>query len=177
MKFILVSSFLLLVCLFFYSCTPKSYTDNAYRIIHKFSDEVNDGLQPFGIGGHFFEKINKFSLDYIAYKKEMNLNEARRILVESAELLFCLVNEDEEIRPYLKYYPYTEKHVYLALSFVNHSYKSIQPPNVAMVSLTDGRVLYDEYSTKYELIFEETYAEAYEKVYGIPFPEERMNAE
>lgn len=178
MKFYLFFAVFITFFVSLFSCTPKSYTSHAYRLINKFSENVDDGLQPFGVGGHFFEKINEFSLDYTAYKNEMDIEEARKILVHSAELLFCIVNEDEDVRPFLRYYPYTEKHFYLSLTFRDTKFDLIPLPNIGRVSLAKSEILYSNGGgLAYELIFKEPYSDAYEKVYGIPFPEERRNAE
>lgn len=158
-----------------YGCTPEPpHIIESSRIFRNFNKlAVNDGLVPFGIGGAFFSDIEEFSLDYNLYLDSISVDEARRIIVGKAEELYALVNVPSA-RQYLRYNPYDENHGYLAITFFDKIGEKFPEGTVTSVSVAKGKVIFSEYrNVSYENLFSEPYAEAYEKVYGVPLPDRR----
>ena len=58
----------------------------------------------------------------------------REILVDSVEELLKQINADEELRPFLKNYPFTENEVEIELYIVNKHGESLLYPNICIGS-------------------------------------------
>jgi len=63
--------------------------------------------------------VKLLGLDFRVYRV-LTKEEARKILIESAELFLAVVNSDEAIRPYLKNYPFTRDNINIVL-FITES--------------------------------------------------------
>ena len=170
-------SFLSYISLFgaFFSCTPeKPHVIEGNRIINNFNKiAVKDGLSPFGIGGAMFDDIEKFELTYQYYAKSISLDEARNMIITKAEALFALTNT-ESAKPYLRYYPYDQEHVLLGVTFVDEKGNKLGSGQLTCVMLAKGTIFFESFvNGQFKDLFTEPYAEAYQKVYGVPLPDRR----
>lgn len=168
---------LLFPLLFLFSCTynDPEHMKIANRIRSKFKKQIyQKDIEIFGIGGDTREDIHEFYYDLVIYDTP-DIDKARRHLVENLEMLIADVNEDLEARPYLREYPFSEKYVHFSIGFWKAPVTSVQPPLIAYASVFNGRVAYsiDDNPAHYTKVARETYAEAYEKVYGRPLPDRR----
>ena len=143
----------------------------ADRIRSKFKKQISQkNIQIFGIGGDIYKDIHEFYYDLVIYDTP-DIDKARRHLVENLEMLIADVNDDLEARPYLRECPFSEKDVHFSIGFWKAHVTSVQPPLIAYASVFNGRVSYSiDTPGVYVDVFRETYAEAYEKVYGVPLP-------
>lgn len=163
-----------LVFIFLSSCSPTSepHVNAADEIINKYSNLVNSqGLKPFGTGGEFSDNIKKFSLTYKFYSKnKTDVEKAREKIVFNVELLLDVINKEIN-KQYLNKFPHDENNLYFVILFSDLDGKRYC--DLGGVYLYDGTIFYATCDEEYvpTFIFKETYAEAYEKVYGVPLPD------
>jgi hypothetical protein len=115
-----------------------------------------------GLGGK--DKVWLMSISFDRYGSPMNEKEARILLIQCVEDFLEAVNNDEQLKPFLKDYPFTAKN--LDLTIINFDKDQVIDyfPNIAVVSNSRGKVgffteepsnIYGYYTKKYE-----TYDEA-----------------
>ena len=63
------------------------------------------GTAAYIIGGGFLNKVNEISIGF-TMKVDIDIPTARKILIEMSQDLVARINASEEIRPFLKNYPF-----------------------------------------------------------------------
>jgi len=66
----------------------------------------------------------------------------REILVDCVEEFLAPINANEEIRPFLKNYPFTENEIQIKLFVVDVSHKDVYEPDFMIASAFGGKVYY-----------------------------------
>ncbi len=161
------------------SCGPQEpeRVRVSYGLMNAFIQEAKGryGFRPFGIGGGFLNNVNELLL---SFKKEgiYNVDEARELFILSSQDFLKKINTDEEIRPHLSNYPFTEQNISYTLTFVDERNHGInqengnKDPNIlSYVSWLGKRITYSIYNEEtpwYQHIHEESYQEALEKVFS-----------
>ena len=95
-----------------YHPDPKSYY--ATEITNKFAVQLRDEMQlyPIGTGGGCVYSIHILGLSCVYYK-DVDIEEARKLLVHAGILFLKTANENEKARPYLSNYPFGLKNIEL----------------------------------------------------------------
>lgn len=123
-----------LIVIFGCETTPK-HMQIADEFMSSFKNEMctSKGLYAFGSGGSFLDAINEYSFYFISFE-EVDLNMARKKLVETTETLLNEINSDEKMRPYLSRFPFTCKDVDVIISFrkLRDSNQYVDAPNIAL---------------------------------------------
>lgn len=123
-------------------------------------------MKLFGIWGAFQNDIEGISLDF-HLQKNVNIEEARKLLVGSVEELLHRINNDVGIRPFLHNYPFTNNNLWFSIGFKDKNNKFVLPPNIAMASLILGKISYGLEDLKEPLLFDEIHEETYEEALKI----------
>jgi len=111
------------------------------------------------------DDIKNITLDY-EICKNVDIDEARLLLVKYAEELLLSINLNEKARPYLHDYPFTYKNIKFSLTFVQPDMSFTQKPNITYVTINtsrDHRVDYctfDQNARKLRTAYKEPYPEA-----------------
>ena len=118
-------------------------------------------------GGPQKNLIREFRLAFES-KKLVDLTEARAITIRCVEQLRSIVNANEEIRPFLEYYPYRPTGVDLILAFLpfDESDPHSEKIYIRAVYFMDGKIYYKQYNGEKKndiLALLETYEEALER--------------
>ena len=93
--------------------------------------------------------------------QEVNLEEARNLLLYSTDKYLSNINSNEEIRPYLNNYPFTEENTEITIFFYNPDRSNLPQENIYCASSEDGKVFFYSRSLGlYRPLHEETYEEA-----------------
>ena len=103
------------------------------------------------------------------YRKAVDIETVRNLLVESVEAYLSDINENTEIRPYLHNYPFTAKNVEIEIVFRNPDRSKVAPQEINIASATEGRMKYyvdDPERHTLKAIHKETYEEALKVVSG-----------
>ncbi len=114
----------------FFKSKPRDYEDMANEISAKVAKKLikKHQMDLIGVGGGMMGSVYMIGLSFQIHHP-MDRNEARVRIVDCVEELLAAVNANEEIRPFLKDYPFTTKNVHLAI-FSNYA---------------DGREVFDPY--------------------------------
>jgi hypothetical protein len=160
MKNILKKLFLLAPFLCACSMIPKNEKFRS-QLIQDFSKDMqkNKHLTLIAIGGGQNGRL--FCLSYVTQKK-LNLEQARKLLIDVCEGFLERVNNDQQLRPYLVGYPYNSTNIDVMIRFVDHNNDRTQPPYIALASNHQGKVFYNTSTISEELshLHKETYEEA-----------------
>ncbi len=90
-------------------------------------------LDVIGTGGGCMDHVNMLALSFLIYRP-LTVESAREIIVDCVEEFLFQINSNEEIRPYLKNYPFTPKE--LKISIFSHTEKNeaVYDPYISVVS-------------------------------------------
>ena len=104
--------------------------------------------------------IQMMAMSFYLYH-EVDLKEARELLVYIINEYLSEINSNIEIRPFLHEYPFTAKNVEIRIWAYNPDGSKLSPEKIYYISNIKGRLrYYIRGSDPREAICEETYAEA-----------------
>ena len=113
------------------------------------------------------DKIQQMHCSFYCYK-EIDLEEARRLLVTAGNVYLRSINENERIRSYLGVYPFKPENLEVVIFIQNQDGSKFSPEKPYIISMSEGKLRYrtgmkdpNNYLTE---ICEETYDEAMAKL-------------
>ena len=149
-----------------YTTHPEDpiYCHYSHAITDKYCAEMakNYKLYCYGYGGKFLKRVDQIDLSFNTVQN-LNVAQARKLIIKCSEELLKRINADNDIKPYLSHYPFTEKGISLGVSFDQEDQKRVSSKFVAMVFTVDGNIYYSSYNhnkKKFQDVHEETYQEA-----------------
>jgi hypothetical protein len=124
-------------------------------------------LYPCGTGGGSIDKIRMMYLAF-QYYEQIEIEEARKLIIDAGDLFLKTINADERIRPYLRNYPFQPGNIELLIIFRKPDGSEVDPEKLRLVALGDDKKLrykiVDPATDHLKTIFCETYYEAAEKL-------------
>lgn len=119
-------------------------------------------------GGSITDKINNLRSFYgkVGY---FNVEEARKLYMETLEGYIAKANSCDEIQPFLRDHPFTHDNIELALTFFDGDKSLAPPPYIASVLMIKNNIYYSIFKLRtrtLEIIYREPYEEAFRIVYG-----------
>lgn len=162
-------AFLLVI---FCACTPpKQHRKNSTfksQLVFEISRDVftqllvEKGLHPCGWGGRIHDKIEMihWCLDYY---KEIDIEEARELLISTGKQFLQTFNADERICPYFNVYPFTQENIELEIFLHAPDGSKLEPEKIQVITLRQGKLTYKNRQTETghsRIAFVETYEEA-----------------
>jgi hypothetical protein len=149
-----------------YYSDPKSHYANEIR--NKVAVRLRDEMQlyPCGTGGGCMDNIHCLALS-CNYHKEVDIEEARKLLVEAGIIFLKTANENEKARPYLANFPFGLKNIELRFFLQRKGGSEFGPKKLSCIYLLDGKLTYDLMPNIYRpfiTIYEETFTEAAAKL-------------
>lgn len=152
------------VTMFFVHSCKQTATHAGYEAIHVHSKKIQNTWhwQLSGLGGLFGEKIELFNLDYDA-TQEVDLKEARCLLILAVEDFLNSINNTQSINSLLIETPFPSKRLNFGLAFMQPNGTFVANPHIAYAHLVNGRIAYSiDTPLRLEHVHEETYEEALE---------------
>ena len=114
-------------------------------------------------GGGMCNGINTVSCSFVG-DQQIGIEEGRRLFVEGVESLCAAFNNDQEIRPFLRNYPFVQKNIDLMLSFKDPlTLQRSSNPYLCLIFCERDTIFYETYDhEKKEFIdyYQEPYEEA-----------------
>lgn len=111
--------------------------------------------------------INMLSLSF-QVTKEMNIKNARKLLINIVHDYLEILNADKQLQPYLAKHPFDEKNIEIRLFFYTQDQDYVLHPNIGVASSIKGSINYktveDASYYKIQEVYSETYEEALEKL-------------
>ncbi len=119
----------------------------------------NYNLLPCGMG--IEGKFNYLEISFET-NKLLEKDDARQILTECVEEFLKKINTNE-IRNYLKPYPFTHENVGIIIYINDENRSEPLHPKIALASASKGRIIYRTIDPKNTFSFKEKYEETYEQ--------------
>jgi hypothetical protein len=118
-----------------------------------------------GSGGAMHEKVEMSFLSFTIYQP-LNKDALRCLLINCVEDFLKIINTNEELRPHLIHYPFTEKEIKLEIFPKYPNGREVFDPIPWVISASNGKIIYrtqtPEGKIKYEdkQVDEESFEEA-----------------
>ncbi len=168
MKFLLFS----LIFITFTSCNSNSFSSYKPSEKENLANEISNkvalqlknsfDLKPFGSGGQAMYDIEMLALSFI-YNKEIDIEEARELLINSVSIFVKAVNDDKRIHSYLGNYPFAPKNIEISIYLQSFDRQDPAPGKLSIVAARDGVFEYmieEPKTMKLIDIYKESYDEA-----------------
>jgi hypothetical protein len=136
-KFILLFALSLIASLH----AEEKHVKLADKLIYKYCKEItkaNKALRVTGTGGRMMGDIQEIAISFFLYKT-ITISEARCLYVSMVEQFLNLVNNDPNIRPYLREYPFTAKNFDLIIGVIDPNTKTISEQGVAAIFIINKK--------------------------------------
>jgi hypothetical protein len=137
-----------------------------YQVAVQLQREKN--LRLYRYGSEKTDQVGTLALHFI-YDRKSEIEEERALVLFAANLLLKAINNDEQIRPYLKNYPLLPENILIIIVF-NKPYDSdLDPDRIHVVILSEGTLRYEiniPHSTLFETLHTETFQQATEQLKG-----------
>ena len=138
----------------------------------KLADEITDNVAKrlkaqkhlflIGTGGRMMDDIKMMAMSF-QYFQEIDLKQARALLVYVIDEYLSPINSNERIRPFLHEYPFTANHIEIRIWIYQPDGHSLSSDKISYITAIDGVLAYYRYFEEtYTLLAvgEETYEEA-----------------
>jgi len=140
----------------------NSYVQMSDAILKKYIPRVAKKykLQVVMIGGGMQFDINEIALEFTSSIKNLNIEQARRIILDCSEDLLKRYNSNSKIRPYLSNFPFSANNLMLGIGFITESNDN---NFICQVSVMDNTIFYhvrNINTNSLEKIYQEPYEEA-----------------
>lgn len=123
-------------------------------------------LYPCGSGGRVREHVERLALAF-NYYEPLDIDSGRELLIYAAEKYKAALNSDEEIRPFLKNYPFENKNVEVVIYIQKPDGHDFGYNKLCVIAARDGELVYFVHKDPNSLLsitHSESYEEAFEKV-------------
>jgi len=123
-------------------------------------------LIPIECGGRMMNQITLLHWGF-DYRKEIDIPEARELLITVTDRFLQAFNENEHIRPYLATYPFTAENVEVRIFLQNPNGSLLRPGILHVVANIEGELDYlieNPETERLQTILMESYAEAKAKL-------------
>jgi hypothetical protein len=150
----------------FFKSKPRDHADIAREIRGKVARKLSKKHQMdcIGVGGGMMDSVYMIGLTFQIYHI-MDQAEARERIVDCVEEILNAINGNQEIRPYLKNYPFTTKNLQVAISVKQSDGRDVFDPDFEMVFIFESDDI--DYCTvdsantrRYKNQYRESYKEA-----------------
>lgn len=175
MRFIGIAFFALIAILTmsfsFFKSKPRDYADIAREIRGNVGKKLSNkyGMGLIGVGGGMMGSVYMIGLSF-QVRHPLEQEEARYLIVNCAEELINAVNASEQIRPFLRDYPFTTKNVQIFIFSKTSRGGDVYDPYIGASWISESDKIYFFTKELGDLIYKneycEPYAEARTKVLG-----------
>lgn len=166
--FLILTFFGVSMCNAYSGCSSGDYEKLANEITDKTAKKLHDekGLILVGTGGRMMDDIKMMMMSF-EFRKVVNIEMARELLVNVIEEYLSEINADKKIRPYLHDYPFTAKNLEIEIVFRNPDGSKVASGKINVASADEGKIFYFvDYPEKHTLkiLYEETYDQAIQAI-------------
>ena len=129
-------------------------------------------MKIFGISGGMADCVNMLGLDF-QIQGPLPKEQLRRILIESVHELLEAVNSNQQIRPFLKNYPFTEKEIITTLFVIDKNRENVFDPEILVASSYHGRLIFNTKDKAVKYGYKQEIKEDYETALKIVLEENK----
>lgn len=145
----------------------KIYSQVSLRAARTLEKEF--GIHNCGATGKANKSVELIRLNFLM-NREVDRDDARKILFPIVNRLIAVLNADEYFRPYMSKYPFNEDDVEVSIFFKTKDGEAVYHPYIHMAALKRGKFKYATLDKKdpypYEDVVYETITEARKKMKG-----------
>jgi hypothetical protein len=170
MKLLFNIGVILFVFSFLFECSFFGYQSPRYvKLAHEITEKVAKELKAqknlylIGTGGRMMDDIQMMAMSF-NYYQEVNLEQARKLLIYVINEYISDINNDQDVRPYLHEYPFTSKNVEIRIFIYGPDRRKLPPEKIGYISSIDGVLEYYTRADDDHPICRETYAEALSEI-------------
>ncbi len=116
-----------------------------------------------GTGAQMMYEIEMLAMSF-NYYKEVDVEQARELVVYATETYLDAINSNEKIRPYLANYPFTAKNIEIRIFPWNTDGQDLPLNKISCISFTHGNIRYRTEIDYNPPMYQESYEEALSKV-------------
>jgi len=144
---------------------PIPYDKLANKIIKSASDRLSKKhhMELIGVKQGMMGCVKLIGFRFQVYRK-LSKDEARAIVVDSAQDFLTEINQNESIRNYLQVYPFDLEHIEVVLFIDTPDRGTFYHPDLAVVAARRGQVTYTtndpDHKYRYKLEEEESFEDA-----------------
>ncbi len=165
----------LMICIV--SCDPPYVEDNPYMptkmsLVNEVTNKTfvqlkkEKELYPYGIGSGMMHQIRMLALG-LRYCKEVDINQARELLMVAGTVYLNTINAKEQIRPFLQNDPFQPDNIEIRIFLTKPNGSKHDLDNLTVISMIRGILEYDIRSSetgRLTTIYRETFQEAAAKL-------------
>ena len=133
--------------------------------------KVEKELYACGVGSRMMDQIKALALSF-NYYKEVDIEEARELLLSAGMVFLDNINSNGQIRSHLSNYPFRPENIQIRIFIKNRSGSLTERDKLAVAAMVDGILEYDISSSETQClktIYRETYEEAVLKANHLVF--------
>ncbi len=116
-----------------------------------------------GIGGRMMDDIQMMAMSF-NYYHEVNLEQARELLIYAINEYLSDINNNQDIRPYLHEYPFTSKNVEIMIFVYGPDRLELPAEKIYCITSRNGVIRYYTRSDRDHPMCKETYDEALNEI-------------
>ena len=122
---------------------PTPYVKIADNIIKTTSDRLSKKYQMhlMGVKSGMMGCVKLMGIHF-QVNRSLSKEEARTIIVDSAQSFLEDINQNESIRPFLQVYPFDLKHIEIVVFISTLGNGTFYHPNLSVISVVDGKIEY-----------------------------------
>jgi hypothetical protein len=123
-------------------------------------------LYPFGVGAAMMDQIKILGVDF-RYYKDIDINQARELLMAAGTLFLNTINAKEQIRPFLQNDPFQPRNIEIRIFLSKPNGAKQDPDKLTVAAMVDGILDYDiriPETGRLTTIYRETFQEAAAKL-------------
>lgn len=120
------------------------------------------------------ENVNLLGLGF-QIRGPLTQDQLRVILVDCVEEFLAAINNNDEIRPFLKLYPYTSEGIQISLFVIDPQGRSLYDPNIGVATVRRGVITYLITDKAKPLIYKSEVRETYEEAQNIVYNDHNLS--
>lgn len=170
MKCFLNFSLILIIFTFFLGCSSVQYQSPRYiKLAHEITANTAEKLEEqkklflIGTGGRMMNDIQMMAMSF-NYYCEVDLKQARELIVFAINEYLANINNNQEIRPHLHEYPFNEKNVDIMIFVYGPDRHKLPPEKIYCITSCNGVIKYYTRSDRDHPICKETYEQALNEI-------------
>jgi hypothetical protein len=153
----------------FFKSKPRDYSEIAREIRSTVGKKLakKHKMDLIGVGGGMMKSVYMIGLSFQIHHP-LNRKKGRELIVDCVEELLTAINENEEIRPFLKNYPFTTKNVQIAIYVNDDNKREVFDPDFRVVSVFESdHISFSTVDRTNSMKYKNQYHEPYDKALAI----------
>jgi hypothetical protein len=119
-------------------------------------------MRVVGMGGGLANRVNVLGLSF-QIQGVLTKEQLRKILIDCAETFLTAINKNEQIRPFLKKFPFTSNEIEIELFLVDRTGRETFHPDISTAVAKHGELRYNTVDKNNMFVYKSEHVEDYEE--------------